>query len=144
MKPEHWTLLVICTAKSKGLSPVQLQKTLFLLQRRLPKEDVGDRYYEFTPYNYGPFNVTIYQDAETMEELGWISINHSPGGRWKVYRATPIGLEFATKLRAQASPHALEYLDTIVTWVLGLSFRELVSAIYAEYPEFRANSVFQE
>jgi uncharacterized protein len=144
MKPEDWTLLAICAAKSKGLSPVQLQKSLFLLGRKLPKEELGNHFYVFSPYNYGPFDVQIYQDAEILEKKGLISITQSPESRWKIYRATQDGLELATKLRTQASPHAVDYLDTVVTWVLGHSFRELVSAIYAEYPEFRENSVFQE
>lgn len=143
MKPEDWTLLAICAAKGKGLSPVQLQKSLFLLGRKLSKEELGDHFYEFSPYNYGPFDVKIYQDAEMLEEMGMVSITQSPERRWKIYQATPGGLEFATKLRAEASPHAIEYLDTVVTWVLGRSFRELISAIYAKYPEFRENSVFQ-
>ncbi len=100
MKPQDWTLLAISAAKGRGLSPIQLQKSLFLLERRLSKEELGEQFYEFVPYNYGPFDVKIYQDAK--------------------------------------------YLDEVVTWILGLSFRDLVRAIYEAYPQFRANSVFQE
>src|SRR5947208_5353233 len=141
MEPNSWTLLVICAAKSNGLSPVQLHKSPFLLERRLPQEDLGERFYEFTPYNYGPFDVKIYQDAEVLQEKGLVAITQLGGRRWKTYRATSDGLGLAAKLRTETSLHALEYLDNVVEWVLGLSFRELVSAIYAEYPEFRANSV---
>jgi hypothetical protein len=143
MKPQQWTLLAICAAKEKGLSPVQLQKSLFLLERRLPKDELGESFYEFTPYNYGPFDVKIYQDAEALEEFGWIAITQPAEHRWKSYQATSSGLELATKLRAKVSSRAGAYLDEVVTWVLGLSFRDLVRAIYAAYPEYRANSVFQ-
>jgi len=142
MKPQDWTLLAICAAKGKGLSPIQLQKSLFLLERQF-FEDLVEPFYEFVPYNYGPFNVKIYEDAEVLEEFGYITITQPKGHRLKSYQATVSGLGFAAKLRSDASPGALKYLDEVVIWVLGLSFRDLVRAIYAEYPEFRINSVFQ-
>jgi len=144
MKPQDWTLLAISAAKGRGLSPIQLQKSLFLLERRLSKEELGEQFYEFVPYNYGPFDVKIYQDAEALEELGFITITQSAGYRWTRYQATPRELEVTTKLRAKASQHAIKYLDKVLTWILGLSFRDLVRAIYEAYPQFRANSVFQE
>ncbi len=144
MRPQHWTLLAICAAKGKGLSPVQLQKSLFLLEHRLSKEELGEDFYEFIPYNYGPFDVKIYQDAETLEEIGLVNIIKSDAHRWRKYQSTPSGLELATKLRAEVPPHVVTYLDEVIRWVLSLSFRDLVRAIYEAYPEFRANSVFQE
>ena len=143
MKKQHWTLLAICAAKGQGLSPVQLQKSLFLLGRRLSKEELGEDFYEFVPYNYGPFDVKIYHDAEGLEELRLITITQPTGYRWKSYQATPFVVELAAKLRTEVLPHALAYLDEVVAWVHGLSFRDLVRAIYEAYPEFRANSVFQ-
>src|SRR5947209_12101358 len=101
MEPNSWTLLVICAAKSNGLSPVQLQKSLFLLERRLPQEELGNEFYQFTPYNYGPFDVKIYQDAEALEEIGLIIITQSESRRWKNYQATSSGLELAARLREQ-------------------------------------------
>jgi hypothetical protein len=41
MKRALWTLLAISVANGKTLSPVQVQKSLFLLGRMLPDE-VGD------------------------------------------------------------------------------------------------------
>src|SRR2546421_1226747 len=141
MRPKDWTLLVISAADSQGLSPFQLQKSLFLLERRLseniPEEKLGEAFYEFIPYNYGPFDVKIYQDAEVLEEEGLITIQSSAGRRWKIYQAIPSGLRVATKLRSEVSPRVLSYLDTIVAWVLERSFRDLVLAVYKAYPEFR-------
>src|SRR5436190_18669612 len=81
MEPKDWTLLVISAADSRGLSPVQLQKSLFLLERRLseeaPAEKLGESFYEFVPYNYGPFDVKVYQDAEALEERGLVTIQSS-------------------------------------------------------------------
>ncbi len=144
MQPKDWALLVIGAAENRGLSPVQLQKVLFLLQRKFPADRLGESFYNFIPYNYGPFDVQIYYDAEKLEKEGLISITPSAEHRWKTYRVAPAGLRLASELRSEAPASVLEYLDYVVRWVRGLSFRELVSAIYAEYPEFRVNSVFQE
>lgn len=144
MQPKDWALLVIDAAEHRGLSPVQLQKALFLLQRKFPADNLGESFYNFIPYNYGPFDVQIYYDAEKLEKEGLISITPSAEHRWKTYRVALGGLRLASELRTEAPARVLAYLDYVVSWVLGLSFRELVSAIYAEYPEFRMNSVFQE
>ena len=144
MRPDEWTLVAICAAGSKGLSPVQLQKTLFLLGRNLPINDLGDSFYEFVPYNYGPFNVGIYQDAEGLERKGLVAISRSTERPWAQYQPTDEGLKVARRLRDQASSRAVAYLERVVAWATKLSFRDLVRAIYAEFPDFRINSVFQD
>jgi uncharacterized protein len=144
MRREDWTLLAISVAGGKGLSPVQLQKTLFLVGRRLPQGDLGDAFYNFEPYNYGPFDVSIYQDAEMLEGRGLVAISRSNERRWAQYLPTPDGVRAAGTLRERANPRAVAYLEQVVAWAMRLSFRDLVRAIYAEFPEFRINSVFQD
>lgn len=137
MTKRDWTLLAIAAADGEPLSPVQLQKILFLLGEFKLK---GKRFYRFVPYNYGPFDPEIYRDAETLEAEGLISI--TSGGRWKGYAATPRGLAVADRINA--NPDAKDYLRRVVTWARSLSFQELLRAIYARFPEYRANSVFQD
>ena len=60
-----WTLLAICAGGFRGLSPVQLQKTLFLLGKQLPEAVTAD-FYDFQAYHYGPFDRTVYVDAERL------------------------------------------------------------------------------
>jgi hypothetical protein len=143
MKREDWTLLVIAAAKRPGLSPVQLQKSLFLLGEELDPAELGDSFYEFAPYNYGPFDVAVYQDAERLADEGLVAITRTAERRWALYESTGDGAAKAKSLRTEASSHAVEYLDRVVAWVQRLSFHDLVRAIYAQFPEYRANSVFQ-
>jgi hypothetical protein len=65
MERKHWTLLVLAAAGGDPLTPVQLQKTLFLLEKERP-EVSGRNYYRFTPYAYGPFDSRVYADAEIL------------------------------------------------------------------------------
>src|SRR5438067_594412 len=101
-----WNLLVLAAAEGKALTPAQFQKALFLLQQRFPAAVPGG--YAFRPYNYGPFDADVYRDAERLEEQGLAAISRSQGG-WRVYRATPEGLEQALSLRTLADPRASDY-----------------------------------
>lgn len=139
---EDWLKMVLWAANGKPLSPVQLQKTLFLLGKTAPHV-VGDEYYEFIPYNYGPFDADIYADAEQLQWQGLVSIDAPAGQRWKSYSLTQTGAEKAEVLAGTLPVEAKDYLAKLVQWVLRLDFRTLLQYIYSKYPTYRANSVFQ-
>jgi uncharacterized protein YwgA len=134
-------MLAIGCAKNRGLSPVQLQKVLFLLGKELPSE-VGSDFYDFSPYNYGPFDRAVYTDASMLSLTGCVAVTKSPGG-YNEYSATPDGLQMVCKLKTELPPRAVAYVESVVDWAQSLSFSELVRAIYSKYPEYRENSVFQ-
>lgn len=140
MNRQDWTLLAISVANGRGLSAVQLQKALFLLERGVPSE-VGAEFYKFKPYNYGPFDSRVYTDADNLSLRGLVSISQ-PAGNYNVYKITPEGLAVSKNLEREAPPRALQHLRNTVEWIQGLSFAELVRAIYARYPDMKQNSVF--
>lgn len=143
MKKKEWTLLAIYHADREGLSPVQLQKSLFLLGKNLPGA-VGNNYYQFIPYNYGPFDQTIYFDAEALSENWLISISYIHGRKWPQYFITSKGKEQVEKtLKKKTTKEVITYLAAVVKWVRSLTFQELLRAIYHAFPEFKSNSVFQ-
>lgn len=143
MNREDWTLLALSAAQGEPLTPVQLQKSLFLLGMRSPEPLPAD-FYDFEPYNYGPFDIRIYKDAEELERRGFVRIDReAPGRTWALYQATAAGLDEATRIRASAPQRALKYLDEVVAWTRKLTFRQLVSAVYDAYPEQRVNSIFR-
>ena len=143
MNREHWTLLALSAAGGAALSPVQLQKSLFLLGREL-SDAVGENYYVFQPYNFGPFDADVYHDAEKLAAQGLVAIHREPWRSWVEYQATPAGLKYARKIQTEVAPEAFAYLRKTVAWAQSLSFQALVRSIYQRYPEFRANSVFQD
>ena len=140
MKRKHWTLLVIA-AGDRPLTPVQLQKSLFLLGKNLPKT-TGAGFYKFEPYDYGPFDVQVYLDAEILVAEGLVEISQSGRG-WNEYSATPGGRITAAVFEKKLNPKHASYIKAVVAWTQRLSFQALVRAIYAKYPSYRANSVFQ-
>jgi uncharacterized protein YwgA len=142
MDRRNWLLLAVDAAGASGLTPAQLQKSLFLLERASPEKLSG--FYNFSPYNYGPFSKQIYDDAEEMAGQGNLVIAQAPGMRFSEYIITPQGQEVAANLRRRAEPQAVEYLQRVVAWARKQSFSQLIRAIYKQYPEFRVNSVFQD
>ncbi|TAK25368.1 MAG: hypothetical protein EPO26_03050 [Chloroflexota bacterium] len=141
LRPGDWTLITIASADRASLSPVQLQKALFLLGKELPGE-VGDDFYEFVPYHYGPFSSAVSADAITLQRDDLVEIERPIGQRYVEYRVTTKGVAAAADLRARASVKAVEYLDQVVKWARTRSFAELVRAVYAKYPDMQVNSVF--
>ncbi len=142
MERSDWTILALAAAGGEPLTPVQLQKSLFLLGAKLPDE-VGDSFYEFSPYNYGPFSSDVYADAEELSERGLVRIEHKPGRTWVEYAATPEAIQRTRELHRVASERAVAYLESAVHWCRKLTFRQLVEAVYVAFPEQRVNSVFR-
>lgn len=139
LERQSWTLLALAAASPQLLTPVQLQKILFLLGEELP-DAVGPGFYEFKPYNYGPFSSAIYSDAESLQEQGLARLVHN--GRWTNYGASEAGIALAAGLRAQLDETVAGFIDQLVAWAKGLSFDELVRAVYKKFPQMRKNSVW--
>jgi uncharacterized protein YwgA len=137
-------LLALAAAGGSAITPVQLQKTLFVLGRELPQE-VGPNFYKFRPYNYGPFSPQIYEDAEALAQAGLVNAQQPTREHsWVTYAATPRGLEAAQELNVELPVGTRRYIESLVKWARSLTFQQLVSSIYRKYPEQRANSIFVE
>ncbi len=144
MTAKDWTLMVIAAGKGKALQPVHLQKVLFLSGKLLTDEQKAvDHFYRFAPYDYGPFCATAYIDAQVLETEELIQIEHRPYS-YREYSITEKGMEQAEVLRNNLKPEISSYLDKLVGWVTSLSFNQLVSWIYRNYPDTKVNSVFKE
>ena len=143
MERRMWTLLAIAAGGDSDVSPVQLQKGLFLLGAECP-EGVAPGFYDFQPYDYGPFDAEVYRDARELESEGLITIRPVPGQRWHDYRITSQGEQKRVELQDQVSPEVWSHLQAIMKSVRSQSFSALVRSIYQRFPAMKANSVFQD
>lgn len=139
---KDWTLLAVALADGKPLSPVQLQKSVFLFGKLLPSEVLTEDFYEFVPYNYGPFCPEVYRDAEELAQEGLVQISSVATHGYSQYSATPAGIAEGYRVRELLPSSVAEHAKAIVEWARAQTFRGLVSAVYEKYPEYRANSVF--
>lgn len=119
---EDWALLAI--AATRGLTPVQLQRTLYLLGQRFPKLSASG-FYEFRPIGAGDFSEQIYRDAEALSEKGLVTIGESEREGTREYRVTPAGAERARLLERQLRSPVLHELRTVVAWARTRSVEQL-------------------
>ena len=140
MARQDWLLMALARRGGAPINPVQIQKAMFLLDREMANR-VRPDFYHFRPYNYGPFDATIYHDLEDMERRGLIVISGSGRNR-RAFASTPDGLKQGCQLLERLDSPARDYLERVVDWVCSLDFASLVRSIYALYPEFKQNSIF--
>lgn len=138
---QEWLLMALAHRNGEPMTPAQIQKAMFLMSAEA-RQLVGQRFYDFIPYNYGPFDANVYHDLDAMVSNGLVTSTHFPGRSWRLYAVTPAGVAEAARARRTANAQGVRYLEKVVDWVSSLSFPQLVSAIYAKYPQYKANSVF--
>lgn len=138
MRRSDILLAIIASANGKALRPVHVQKVAFLVSQRFDSE-LPENFYVFDKYDYGPFSVDIYNDAEHLEYWGLIQISLTgPRGRKEYTVADHVLMDKLNLPEGMKS-----YIKKTVLWAQEQSFQELVRSIYLMFPEYRQNSVFQ-
>ena len=144
MTPQDWVLVTLAASEGKSLGPIQLQKTLFIIGKKVPRDSLGEAFFQFVPYDYGPFCSKIYSDAEDLELLGLIQISRSPAVRYKQYLITDAGKKRALESLASLPKNVKKFIQELVPAFSGASFNQLVEAVYRSYPETKMNSIYRE
>jgi hypothetical protein len=134
-------LAILASANGQSLTPVQLQKAAFLLERNGVIDEAPG--FRFVPYDYGPFDKAVYDEASALSMQGRACVSPSPWGRWKVYSATDVGIAAGREILERLPAHLSAYVVEVSDWVRKQTFSSLVKSIYEQYPEMRTNSIFQ-
>lgn len=143
MKRQELLLAILAAAEGRSYTPVQIQKAVFLVTENLPKLVTEGRNYEFEPYDFGPFDVSVYNDATTLSSAGLAEISRVQNTGWKEYAASDEGIEVGQKILAQMSRERRDYIESVAKWVRKQSFGQLVKSIYEAYPKMKVNSIFK-
>jgi hypothetical protein len=137
-------LLLFLAADPAALDPVRIQKGMFILAQRTPGEWLSsDARYEFEPYNYGPFAKAIYGDLHALRMNGYLKTEPSWNRAWVFHSITEAGIQRAREEGAEVDPRLLDYVGAVRRFVTDRSFRELLDAVYDEFPMYAVNSVFR-
>jgi hypothetical protein len=121
--PDDWTLAAIASSR-RGLTPAQLQKSLYLLGEAFPNE-LGPDFYKFRSISAGHFSQQIYTDAEALAKKGLVLIEVSEKDGWQHYAATTAGVIKARVLEQGLSPLVLQRLRRVVEWARNRSIDQL-------------------
>lgn len=131
-------IAIVAAAGDTGLDRAQLQKSVFLVGEEFNEKFPLD-FYQFQPYMYGPFAQEVYSDIERLYDGMVVETFTGRRGR-PFYRLAPGASTGLCSL-----PEELESgVRQIVEWVKGMSFKELVRAVYYLYPDQQLNSVFDD
>jgi hypothetical protein len=133
-------LIGLTPAKGAEHTPVQAQKLFFLIDKNL-SDLLGGPFFNFHPYNYGPFDKNVYIILEELSSEGLVDIIMKQS--YKCYKLSVSGQMLGEELINNIPQIAKDYIEQVSKFVRELSFTQLISAIYRDYPEMSANSVFQ-
>jgi uncharacterized protein len=143
MTRRELVLAILASAEGRPFTPVQIQKATFLVSQNLPNLITEGRRFNFTPYDYGPFDSCVYDEAEILQVEGRAVVAPSAAGNWRTYAASDRGVVDGRALLARLSNDYSAYIRSISEWVRSQGFSQLVRSIYDAYPNMRANSIFR-
>jgi hypothetical protein len=141
IKRDDYLLLALAESADGSLTPVQIQKAMFLLKEEAGG-DIGKNFYKFIPYNYGPFCSDIYQDLTVLESNGLVITDKSK--KWPIFTITKNGLEKAKHDSSSLNKSVKKYMPILIGWIKGQTFSSLLQAVYKKYPNYAVNSVFNK
>lgn len=139
-----WLLLYLSPTalgldENRPLTPVQIQKGMFLLTMRGRNE----RLYEFEPYHWGPFSSEIYDDLRILEVQGLVAAEEIPFQNWKAYTSTESGTERAIEIASVLGNRVVEWVASTRSWVTARSFTRLLQDVYSFYPNYATKSMLR-
>ncbi len=134
-------LVAMAPAHCSPFTPVQMQKLMFLIDEEL-EEGLGRKFFNFRPYNYGPFDGDIYSCLDALVDSGHVELVPVFGQQWSSFKTTEDGQAAGERELNKLDPWVQDAIKIYSDWVQSLSFTQLVSAIYKKYPAMRVNSVF--
>jgi hypothetical protein len=141
---EWLILLTALEGAPDGLDPVRLQQSLFLFSR-CPGVPPRSKY-AFEPGVYGAISDELYEDLDRLVAEQMLEPVPVKGAHWSLYKPVDLTFERARRIlrRAEADDlvDATRQLAEIKQYVSSVGFGELLERVYAEHPEFAANSVF--
>jgi uncharacterized protein len=136
-------LAALAAESGSVFAPVQVQKMFFLLDKNVAS-DLGGKQFSFEPYDYGPYDRSVYSELEVLARQCLVSIEAADGAARRKYSLTAAGFDVGQRTLGQLAPRAREYFQRVSAWVRSLGFAELVGAIYQQYPDMKVNSVFRD
>jgi len=101
-----------------------LDKLLFLIKKET-EIDKKIKFYNFFPYNYGPFSNQFYFDLEYLTRQGYL------------------GEDLKPKTEAKLGPYEKKIIDGIIDKYGIFSLKEIKNYVYKNYPEYTCKSLLR-
>ena len=142
MTQEELILACLTAGNGKYFDPVHIQKLVFMFQEQASQLFPEKKPFNFVPYDYGPFCTDVYNVLRRLAENGKVAIAPSSSGGFNEYAITADGTKDGNNIIASIQSPFKEYLQILTDWILPLTFEQLVSTVYKEFPHMKVRSVF--
>lgn len=129
LKIEKHVLAGMAPAKGKAFNPVHVQKLFFVLDERGEGPFLAGQRFNFQPYDYGPYDRTVYQVIESLRDQGLAKVNEDASGIRK-FPLTPEGQEKGDVVLASLDEKSREFIVRVSNWIRSQDFTDLLSVIY--------------
>lgn len=123
-------VLLLLQQAGRAVSSIQLMKWSFLLANETPSHG-GTTFYDFVPYQYGPYSFTLEQEQGALMRNGLLEIIEE--GQ---VRLTPAGQQTELKLTGDV-PQDIRYITNTYG---DRSSQALINLVYQKYPWYTINS----
>jgi hypothetical protein len=133
-------LAALASGDSHNFTPVQVQKLLFVLDRRIAGQ-INGPHFDFKPYDYGPFDKGVYSVLDELQTEGLVDISYN--GYIRRYKLTALGQTQGQEVLASLPQPTTDYIKEVSSFIKRQSFANLVSAIYRAFPDMKINSIFK-
>jgi hypothetical protein len=120
-----WLLLAIAVSGRSGLSPLQLQRSLFLVAQKRG-EQVGPGFYEFEANGSGPSSADLYGDLDALVSSDHLLKEWVPDSSCSAFHLSASGSARAEAFRRKAKRDALSGLEDAVAWVKEQSYLDRI------------------
>ena len=130
-------ILNLLTQVAKPLSRTVFVKLSFLLRHETTLKDAPS-FYDFVPYNFGPFSFTLYWELERLRQYGYVTIQEE-----HVALCEP-NLGQSCRKAQDLPASTIAAVAQIIRRYGRRSQKALVSDVYRRYPWFALNSQLPE
>lgn len=142
----RWLPLLLCSAQSgraDGGYPfdrIRVQKAIFLLTRRGSAR--WNDLYPYRPYDWGPYCRELVDDLRILAQVGQMRTSHSAGSRYGRYALTDQGQQAVDEVWESLPEEERCFLVAVRAYVTSKDFNALLREVYAAYPEFATESLW--
>ena len=120
-------LLEVVRLAGGTIDRIVLTKWAFLVRHETASRG-GDSFYDFVPYQYGPFSFALYQEADKLVALGYLRQQGSSGWALGNVPAPSVDQDVRQDLALITSRFCESPVD------------DLLDYVYEKYPHFTTNS----
>jgi len=121
-------LLAMLAAAGRPVHRMELTKWAFLFRQSF-REEAPAAFYDFVPYQYGPFSFAMYQEIGKLHQEGYVR-EHGESN-WML-GDIPVPSPLDHQLSVQVARLVRNHCE--------LSLEKLLDSVYRQYPAFTVNS----